>query len=112
MYTLGDDWDPVERQSKKFLLSFAEWELCRYHRKFVFHKDLGIFMGSFLGLGFWSKVSDCTDLDTAPVFEHKYEVMALFERTEEMPFLTFRDIMSEHDQYATKADFKILGYKW
>ncbi len=39
------------------------------------HPEYGVYIGSFLGLGFWSKM-DCGDQDAAVVFESKSDAIA------------------------------------
>lgn len=54
------------------------------HRRFVLYVETwGVFVGTFLGLGFWSK-TDPVDQPCAPVFD-TYEDAVAFMRTQTTP---------------------------
>lgn len=78
----------------------------------LYSDELGIFLGTCLGLGFWSKL-DAVGQDSACTFESESQALDYIAKQQEMltDAVDIRPVkvLVEHDRYATVSECVLAG---
>jgi hypothetical protein len=80
-----------------------------YHRYLLYQPEMGVYLGEFMGMGFWSLL-DPVGQTMATVFNSK-EAISDYVGTWESPVsdLAIWEIDTAHPNFATMAEIEALG---